>query len=108
MFSQKQCGSKPESQPLTLLATFSVSGCHPTLSQLWGAKNFPMYAYKGNEAMRVLNDCSELVTELEDNMMNLTMMANSAFAGHFKDDLRRWERDLSTVLDSLDVWQVRL
>lgn len=44
--------------------------------------------------------------QLEDNMMNLTMMANSAFAGHFKDDLRRWERDLSTVLDSLDVWQV--
>ncbi len=39
-------------------------------------------------------------------MMNLTMMANSAFAGHFKDDLRRWERDLSTVLESLDVWQV--
>ncbi len=34
------------------------------VTTLWGAKNFPMYAYKGNEAMRVLNDCSELVTEV--------------------------------------------
>jgi hypothetical protein len=50
--------------------------------------------------------CVNVCAQLEDNMMNLTMMANSAFAGHFKDDLRRWERDLSTVLESLDVWQV--
>lgn len=38
------------------------------VTTLWGAKSFPMYAYKGNEAMRVLNDCSELVTEVRLRM----------------------------------------
>ncbi len=76
------------------------------IAQLWGAKAFPMYAYKGNEALRVLNDCSEIVVELEDNMLNLSAMSNSQFSLVFRDELRKWEKDLSIVFECIEVWQV--
>lgn len=44
---------------------------------MWDTKNFPMFSYKGNDAVRALGDCSEIAAEVEDNLLNLSTVRDN-------------------------------
>jgi dynein heavy chain len=75
------------------------------ISSLWSATSFGVVAYDGDESRGyLLEDCSPVLTDLEDNALNLQAMSNSPFAGSFMHELRMWEKNLNHIAECIGVW----
>ncbi len=55
--------------------------------------------FRGNEELR---------QTLEDHILILQSMASSKYALKLLDNIKRWEKNLHTVVEVFEVWQVRL
>jgi len=77
------------------------------IATLWGAQAFQLSAYNGDESKGwLLQDCSEIQQELEDNALSLQAMSNSPFAAPFMSELRQWEQSLNAIAETIVIWLI--
>lgn len=77
------------------------------IAKLWGSQQFALSPYNGDEARGwLLQDCSEIQQELEDNALSLQAMSNSPFAQPFMLELRQWEQSLNQIAETIVIWMI--
>ncbi len=62
-----------------------------------------MYTKCKGDACPVLGNLEDITKILEDNMLNLQSISGSRNAAPFVNTVRQWEKDLSTISDTLEV-----
>lgn len=77
------------------------------ISKMWSSQQFSLSPYNGDENRGwLLQDCSEIQQELEDNALSLQAMSNSPFAQPFMLELRQWEQSLNLIAETIVIWMV--
>jgi dynein heavy chain len=79
------------------------------IDSIWRNMNLAVRAYKGdpqNPRGYVLLPNDELRQTLEDHVLTLMSMASSKYAAKLLDVIKKWEKNLSTVSEVMDAWQV--
>jgi dynein heavy chain len=76
------------------------------IADTWRVQSFEVIKYfKGDqERGLVLKPNEELVQTLEDQMMNLSSMMSSRFCAPFLELTQKWERQMSTISEVIEVW----
>jgi dynein axonemal heavy chain len=75
------------------------------LSESWSETKLPVGKYHGDDSKGfILKDCSDILLALEDNALSLQAMANSPFAQAFSSGIRKWERSLTHITETINVW----
>ena len=79
------------------------------IKDFWAAKEFApvKYAPRGGEARtHVLSDTSEIQEAVDDNILKIQSIANVKWVKPFVDDVKIWEKKLSTINEVIAVWVV--
>jgi dynein heavy chain len=120
-------GTRPDMKTLTLtkffdlelhrfreriFATFSLAQQEAKIekelakvNRQWSNTSFSLAFHNGSELNGyLLQDCTEIKAQLEDNVMTLQAMSNSTFAQAFFEDIRRWESDLTSAGSCITQW----
>nr|XP_061803884.1 dynein axonemal heavy chain 10-like [Nerophis lumbriciformis] len=74
--------------------------------ETWGNMNFIIIPYsKGaHQQCWVLGAVDEIMLIVDNDAMNLQSMAGSRFVGPFLTTIQQWEKDLSLVSETIEVW----
>ena len=77
------------------------------IAKMWGVQAFSVSPFNGDENRGwLLQDCSEIQQELEDNALSLQAMSNSPFAAPFIMELRQWEQSLNAIAETIVIWLI--
>ena len=78
------------------------------VEEKWRSTDFALAKYSKNGEFRgwVLRSAEDIKVDLEDHMLNLQTMGGSRFVGIFQESVRKWERTLNHVSETMDVWFV--
>ena len=78
------------------------------IKETWRKTEFSFVKYVQGEQERglVLGTTDDIIQLLDDNAMNLQTVAASQFVGPFREEVTRWEKNLSLVGEVIDVWIV--
>eukprot|EP00397_Hematodinium_sp_SG-2012_P000029 GEMP01000029.1.p1 GENE.GEMP01000029.1~~GEMP01000029.1.p1 ORF type:complete len:4546 (+),score=1158.20 GEMP01000029.1:32-13639(+) len=71
----------------------------------WRNQLFEMAPYKADRG-HILRPNEELKTTLEDHILTLQTMASSKYAAKLLDGIKKWERNLNTLGEVFDAWQL--
>uniref|UniRef100_A0A3Q2PNV9 Dynein axonemal heavy chain 10 n=1 Tax=Fundulus heteroclitus TaxID=8078 RepID=A0A3Q2PNV9_FUNHE len=79
-----------------------------TVAETWDNMRFSVLTYfKGTQEHGViLGAVDEILLSVDNDVMNLQSMAGSRFVGPFLDIIQRWEKDLSLISETIEVWLV--
>ncbi|XP_077600352.1 dynein axonemal heavy chain 10-like [Stigmatopora nigra] len=74
--------------------------------ETWGSINFIIIPYsKGaHQQCYVLGAVDEIMLIVDNDAMNLQSMAGSRFVGPFLGTIQQWEKDLSLISETIEVW----
>ncbi|XP_061762564.1 dynein axonemal heavy chain 10-like [Nerophis ophidion] len=74
--------------------------------ETWGSMKFNIQAYsKGpQQQCSVLGAVDEILLIVDNDAMNLQSMAGSRFVGPFLCTIQQWEKDLSLISETIEVW----
>uniref|UniRef100_A0A8D3AXA9 AAA+ ATPase domain-containing protein n=1 Tax=Scophthalmus maximus TaxID=52904 RepID=A0A8D3AXA9_SCOMX len=74
--------------------------------ETWENMKFSVQPYvKGTqERGSILGAVDEILLNVENDAMNLQSMAGSRFVGHFLGTIQQWEKDLSHISETIEVW----
>uniref|UniRef100_A0A8D3BG74 AAA+ ATPase domain-containing protein n=1 Tax=Scophthalmus maximus TaxID=52904 RepID=A0A8D3BG74_SCOMX len=74
--------------------------------ETWENMKFIVQPYfKGTEERgSVLGAVDEILLNVENDAMNLQSLAGSRFVGHFLVPIQKWEKDLSHISETIEVW----
>ncbi|CAL9696600.1 unnamed protein product [Knipowitschia caucasica] len=72
----------------------------------WQRMSFSMQSYsKGNTEHRsIIGSVEEVQLSVDNDSMNLQSMADSRFVGPFLSTVQQWEKNLSLISETLEVW----
>ncbi|ORC93797.1 putative dynein heavy chain [Trypanosoma theileri] len=79
------------------------------VKEFWAKAEFSPVPYeprKGDVRCCVLSDTSEIQEAVDDNILKMQSIANVKWAQPFMDDVKLWEKKLSTIGDVITVWIV--
>jgi len=77
------------------------------ITQVWASNSFDVVAYNGDEKKGyLLQDCSPIIADVENHVMSLQAMGNSPYASWCTDEIKKWEKELSVVSDTIGQWQI--
>ncbi|KAM4746443.1 dynein axonemal heavy chain 10 [Anableps anableps] len=78
------------------------------MSETWDNMRFNVQTYfKGTQEHGViLGPVDEILLNVDNDVMNLQSMAGSRFVGPFLDAIQRWEKDLSLISETIEIWLV--
>uniref|UniRef100_A0A673CHG9 Dynein axonemal heavy chain 10 n=1 Tax=Sphaeramia orbicularis TaxID=375764 RepID=A0A673CHG9_9TELE len=74
--------------------------------ETWENMNFSVQPYfKGTqERGSILGSVDEILLNVDNDAMNLQSMAGSRFVGPFLGTIQQWEKDLSHISETIEVW----
>ncbi|KAM9822995.1 dynein axonemal heavy chain 10-like [Syngnathus typhle] len=73
--------------------------------ETWGTMLFTIQSYsKGTQQCAVLGPVEEIMLIVDNDAMNLQSMAGSRFVGPFLSTIQQWEKDLSLISETIEVW----
>ncbi|XP_019718448.1 dynein heavy chain 10, axonemal-like [Hippocampus comes] len=74
--------------------------------ETWGNMQFIIQSYsKGaHQQCAVLGAVDEILLIVDNDAMNLQSMAGSRFVGPFLNTIQQWEKDLSLISETIEVW----
>ncbi|CAJ1068269.1 LOW QUALITY PROTEIN: dynein heavy chain 10%2C axonemal [Xyrichtys novacula] len=74
--------------------------------ETWENMKFSIQPYvKGTEKRgRILGAVDEILLNVDNDAMNLQSMAGSRFVGPFLGPIQQWEKDLSLISETIEVW----
>uniref|UniRef100_A0A3B3TNK4 Dynein axonemal heavy chain 10 n=1 Tax=Poecilia latipinna TaxID=48699 RepID=A0A3B3TNK4_9TELE len=78
------------------------------VSETWDNMRFIVQTYfKGTKEHGViLGAVDEILLNVDNDVMNLQSMAGSRFVGPFLNIIQRWEKDLSLISETIEIWLV--
>ncbi|KAK5620023.1 Dynein heavy chain 10, axonemal [Crenichthys baileyi] len=78
------------------------------VAENWDNMRFSVQTYfRGTQEHGViLSAVDEILLNVDSDVMNLQCMAGSRFVGPFLDTIQRWEKDLSLISETIEVWLV--
>ncbi|XP_043967273.1 dynein axonemal heavy chain 10 [Gambusia affinis] len=78
------------------------------VSETWDNMRFNVQTYfKGTKEHGViLGAVDEILLNVDNDVMNLQSMAGSRFVGPFLNAIQRWEKDLSLISETIEIWLV--
>lgn len=78
------------------------------VKETWRVTEFVVVRYAQGEVDKgfVLGSTEDITLQLDDNTMSLQSMTASRFVGPFIEQVRLWEKRLSSVAEVIDVWVV--
>ena len=76
--------------------------------ETWRTTDFTVIRYwvGSTDKGAVLGSTEEITLMLDDNALNLQSMSASPFVGPFRDQVQEWEKKLSLIGETIDVWIV--
>ncbi|KAM9858629.1 dynein axonemal heavy chain 10 [Aulostomus maculatus] len=75
--------------------------------ETWENMKFIVQPYfKGAQQHSILGAVDEIVQNVDNDGMNLQSMAGSRFVGPFLGTIQQWEKDLSLISETIEVWLV--
>ncbi|XP_077418138.1 dynein axonemal heavy chain 10-like isoform X2 [Vanacampus margaritifer] len=74
--------------------------------ETWGTMLFSIIPYSkgGHQQCAVLGVVDEILLIVDNDAMNLQSMAGSRFVGPFLNIIQQWEKDLSLISETIEVW----
>lgn len=76
----------------------------------WKNTSFEMMVYKKNATdenkQYVLKSVDDIRLLLEDSILILQTLSASKYVRAIKDRVSRWEKDLNTIMDTIDQWMI--
>ena len=74
------------------------------VKKTWEECELPLNAYKDSKDIFILGNTEEIVTFLEDSMVNVATIAGSRFVGPIREEVEKWQGDLLIFQETLDEW----
>ena len=72
--------------------------------RMWEDCDLPLMPYKDSKEVFILGNTEEIITNLEDSMVNISTIAGSRFVGPIREEVEKWQQDLITFQECLDEW----
>lgn len=81
-----------------------------SIESKWKAATFEMIAYgkttNDDKRVYVLKGVDEIRELLDDSILVLQTLQASRYIRAIKDRVNRWEKDLNTIMDTIDTWMI--
>ncbi|CAD7974708.1 unnamed protein product [Amoebophrya sp. A25] len=74
------------------------------VKKIWEDCDLPLMGYKESKEVFILGNVEEIITNLEDSMVNVATIAGSRFVGPIREEVEKWSSDLLTFQETLDEW----
>lgn len=74
------------------------------VKKVWEDCDLPLAGYKDSKEVFILGNVEEIVTNLEDSMVNVSTIAGSRFVGPIREEVEKWQTDLLVFQETLDEW----
>ncbi|KAM8866758.1 dynein axonemal heavy chain 10 isoform 2-T2 [Synchiropus picturatus] len=76
------------------------------VAETWESMKFNVQPYfKGTQQRSfILGSVDEILQSVDSDAMNLQSMAGSRFVGPFLDTIQHWEKNLSLISETIEVW----
>jgi len=78
------------------------------IKETWSGLSLDLFPYSKGDVARgfILKGTEEITTSIDENMTALQAMGGSKFVVPFLEDVKGWEKKLSTIGECCDIWLV--
>lgn len=74
------------------------------VAEMWNEMLFSITPYRDSKDRFLLGDIEDLMTQLEDDQMQISTMMGSKFVAEIRDDVEEWEIKLGYIQSIIDEW----
>lgn len=75
-----------------------------SVKERWQGINFVVVPYRDSKDRFIIAEVEDLITQLEDDTMQVSTMMGSKFVATHREDVDRMERKLVYLADVIDEW----
>ena len=70
----------------------------------WAEREFTVSPYRDSKAYFIIKEVEDVITELEDDIMQVSAMMGSRYVNEIRAEVEEWERKLGYISDTIDEW----
>ena len=70
----------------------------------WAIREFVVSPYRDSKAYFIIKEVEDVITELEDDIMQVSAMMGSRYVNEIRNEVEEWERKLGYISDTIDEW----
>lgn len=70
----------------------------------WSAREFVVAPYRDSKSYFIIKEVEDVITELEDDIMQVSAMMGSRYVNEIRAEVEEWERKLGYISDTIDEW----
>ena len=70
----------------------------------WALREFVVTPYRDSKKHFIIKEVEDVITELEDDIMQVSAMMGSRYVNEIRNMVEEWERALGYMSDVIDEW----
>lgn len=70
----------------------------------WAVREFVVTEYRDSKSYFIIKEVEDVITELEDDIMQVSAMMGSRYVNEIRAEVEEWERKLGYISDTIDEW----
>lgn len=74
-----------------------LEGNMKKVKDIWSEIQFTIVPYRDSKERFILGDLEDLMTQLEDDQMQVSSMMGSKYVAIIRDEVERWEKNLTYI-----------
>ena len=74
------------------------------VKERWALREFVVTPYRDSKNYFIIKEVEDVITELEDDIMNVSAMMGSRYVNEIRAEVEDWERKLGYISDTIDEW----
>ncbi|KAF4654403.1 hypothetical protein FOL47_009992, partial [Perkinsus chesapeaki] len=74
------------------------------VKRVWEDLELVVNPYKDSKEVFILGSVDDVITALEDSLVNISTISGSRFVGPIRDEVEEWQKNLMLFQETLDEW----
>ncbi|KAF4734436.1 hypothetical protein FOZ63_026092, partial [Perkinsus olseni] len=74
------------------------------VKRVWEDLELVLNPYKDSKEVFILGSVDDVITALEDSLVNISTISGSRFVGPIRDEVEEWQKNLMLFQETLDEW----
>ena len=70
----------------------------------WAVREFVVSPYRDSKSYFIIKEVEDVITELEDDIMQVSATMGSRYVNEIRAEVEEWERKLGYISDTIDEW----
>lgn len=74
------------------------------VKERWAVREFTVVSYRESKDYYIIKEVEEVITELEDDIMQVSAMMGSRYVNQIREEVQKWLDKLGYISDTIDEW----